>query len=225
MAGHGVPVAAGLQGSHTHCKLAGLQYRRMDELVDHALVASLQSTQRTLCGFCDGDQLGLVCAVCRRGYHVELCRLHGIVRCESYFLCALCNIQAVFVAQAVLDTVSNNLASTTQIEDTDLAALQEIFGTKISPNIHAFVDGNHFIYRHAAQGYHTVNVTVYCHYFISLVKACDQELLTGLLCGITFKIALVAGITNIHNYVPLSVFLFTYVFESDFRRRNSASIK
>ena len=82
--------------------------------------------------------------------------------------------------------------------NTDFTALQDVLGTKIVPDIQALIQRNNLVHGHAAEGNHTVNMGVDRNHFISLVQTGDQELITSLLGGITLKIALIAGITNIH---------------------------
>ena len=200
VAGHGVPVAARLQAGHAHGQLAGLQHAGMDELVDGALVAGLQAAQGTLGGLLQGDQLGLVAAVCRGGDHVELGGMLGVIALEGDLLGALGNVQAVFDVQVIFHTVGRDGAgAVTNVEDADLAALQEVMGAEVGPDVDALVDGNFLMYRHAAQGDHAVHVAVNGHDLISLVQAGDQHLIADFLGGVALKIALIAGIADVHK--------------------------
>ena len=55
------------------------------------------------------------------------------------------------------------------------------------------------MYRHAAEGYHTVDVRVNGYDLVRLVESGDQELITKLLCRVTLHISLVCTVTNIHK--------------------------
>ena len=171
----------------------------MDELVDGTLVAGFQAAQRTLGGFLNGDELGLVTAVGRGGNHVELGGLFGVNALEGDFLGALGDVQAVLVVHGIFHAVGGNYAGAfPDVEHADLTAFQEIVGAEVGPDIDALVDGHGLMDRHAAQSDHTVHVAVHSHDLVSLVQAGDEELVAGLFGGVALKIALVAGITNIH---------------------------
>ena len=87
----------------------------------------------------------------------------------------------------------------TDVEDADLAALEEIMGAEIGPDINTFVDGHFLMHRHTAQCDHAVHMAVDGHDLIGLVQAGDQHLIAGLLRRIALEIALIAGIANIHT--------------------------
>ena len=87
----------------------------------------------------------------------------------------------------------------TNVEDADFAALQEVMGAEVGPDVNALVDGHLLMHRHTAQRDHTVDVAVDGHNLIRLVQAGDKHLVAGFLCGIALEIALIAGIADIHN--------------------------
>ena len=200
MAGHGVPVAARLQSGHTHRQLAGLEDAGVDKLIDGALVAGLHRAEGALGSLLDGDELILIAAVGRGRYHVEFSGVRRVIALEGDLLVALCDVQAVLVVQVILFAVSRDRTGTiTDVEDADLAALKEIMGAEIGPDINALVDGHFLMHRHTAQCDHAVHMAVDGHDLIGLVQAGDQHLIAGLLRRIALEIALVAGITNIHT--------------------------
>ena len=200
VAGHGVPVAAGLQSGHTHGQLAGLEHAGMDELVDRALVAGLDAAQRALGGLLNGDELVLIAAMGRGRDHVELGRMLRVVALEGDLLVALGQVQAVLVVQVILLAIRRDRAGTvTDVEDADLAALQEVVGAEVGPYINALVDGDLLVHRHAAQRDHAIHVAVDSDHLICLVQAGDEHFVAGLLGGVALEITLVAGITNIHT--------------------------
>ena len=108
--------------------MAGLQHIRVDELVDGALVASLDTAQRTVICIGHLDQAGLVRAVRGSGHHVELGGMLRVSGSEGHFPGAFGDVQAVFIAQLVLDTVGHHDTGgiLADVEHADLAALQEI---------------------------------------------------------------------------------------------------
>ena len=55
------------------------------------------------------------------------------------------------------------------------------------------------MYRHAAQGDHAIHVAVNGHDLISLVQAGDQHFIADFLGGVALKIALIAGIADVHK--------------------------
>ena len=75
VAGHGVPVAAGLHGGHTHGQLASFENTGVNKLVDNPLVAGFQCPQGALCGIRNGNELRLISAVCRRTDHIKTGRI------------------------------------------------------------------------------------------------------------------------------------------------------
>ena len=204
VAGHGVPVGAGLQLGHAHAQLAGLEHVGVDELVDGALVAGLGAAQRPVIGVRHLDQAGLVGAVGRGRHHVELGGVGGISRGKGDFLGALGDVQAVLVAQLVLDAVGHHDAGgiLADVEHTDLAALEEIVGAEVGPHVDALVDGHHLVHRHAAQGDHAVHMAVDGHHLVGLVQAGDEHLIPHFLGGVALEVLLVAGITDIHSDMP-----------------------
>ena len=60
VAGHGVPVGAGLQLGNAHAQLAGLEHVGVDEMIDGALIAGLDAAQRTVICIRHLDEAGLV---------------------------------------------------------------------------------------------------------------------------------------------------------------------
>ena len=52
------------------------------------------------------------------------------------------------------------LTEVSRIENPDFTAFQEIVSTEVSPAVDAFVDGNHFVNRHTANGNHSVYVRI-----------------------------------------------------------------
>ena len=87
----------------------------------------------------------------------------------------------------------------TNVEDADFAALQEVMGAEVGPDVDALVDGDFLMYRHAAQRHHAVHVAVHGHDLVRLVQAGDEHFVSGFLGGVALEIALVAGITDIHT--------------------------
>ena len=181
----------------------------MDELVDGALVAGLQSTQRPLGSFCNGDELGLIGAVGGGGNHVEPGGILLIVGGKGDLLGAHGDVQAVLVAQRIAHAIGTDHTGTTQIEDADLPALQHILGAEIAPDIQPLVDGDHFVNGHAAEGDHPVHMAVNADDFVSLVQSGDQELLAKLLGGVAGHILGMGRIANIHIFTP---FLISYIW-------------
>ena len=172
----------------------------MDELVDRALVAGLDAAQRALGGLLDGDELVLIAAMGRGRDHVELGRMLRVVALEGDLLVALGQVQAVLVVQVILLAIRRDRAGTvTNVEDADLAALQEIVGAEVGPYINALVDGDLLVHRHAAQRDHAIHVAVNGDHLICLVQAGDEHFVAGLLGGVALEITLVAGITDIHT--------------------------
>ena len=53
---------------------------------------------------------------------------------------------------------------------TDLAALQEIVGAKVCPNVNALINGHDLVDRHAAQRDHAVNMAVNGNHLICFVQ-------------------------------------------------------
>ena len=200
VAGHRVPVGTRLQRGHAHAQLAGLQHIRVDELVDGALVAGLDAAQRTMVRIGHLDEAGLVRAVRRSGDHVELGRMLRVGGSKGHFLGALGDVQAVLIAQLVLDTVGHHDAGgiLADVEHADLAAFEEIVGAKVGPDINALVDGHGLVHRHTAQRDHAVHMAVNSNNFIRLVQAGDEHLVPHFLGGVALEIFLVAGITDIH---------------------------
>ena len=200
VAGHRVPVGTGVQLGHAHAQLAGLQHVRVDELIDGAFVAGFHAAQRTMVCIGHLDQAGLISAVCRSRHHIELGRMLGISGSKGHFLGALGDVQAVLVAQLILHAVSHHDTGgiLADVEHTDLAALQEIVGAEVCPDIDALVDGHGLVHRHTAQRDHAVHMAVNGNNFICLVQAGDEHLVPHFLGGIALEIFLVAGITDIH---------------------------
>ena len=200
VAGHGVPVAARLQSGHAHGKLAGFQHAGVDKLVDGALVAGFQGAQRALGSVSQGDQLGFVTAMGRSTDHIELGGLGGIIAGKGNFLGALGDVQAVLIAQVIGHAVcGNGTGAITNVENADFAALQEIVGAKVCPNVNALINGHDLVDRHAAQRDHAVNMAVNGNHLICFVQIGNQELIADFLGGIALEVTLIAGITNIHG--------------------------
>lgn len=221
VAGHSVPVGAGLQLGHAHAQLAGLEHVGVDELIDGALIAGLDAAQRTVICISHLDEAGLVRAMCRSGDHIELCRMLGVCGSKRNFPGTLGDIQAVLIAQLVLHTVGHHDARgvLADVEHTDLAALEEIVGAKVGPDVDALVDGDRLVDRHTAQRDHAVHMAVDSYDFIRLVQAGDEHLVAHLLGGVALEVFLVAGITDIHSGSP---FLLSAGYGRN-RRRQPAS--
>ena len=203
VARHAVPDTARLQRCHSHGKLACFQHIRMNELVDDSLIGSIGITQRALCGILQGDQLCLVGRVGRRTHHVKFCRSLLTVTGKDHFLCAFCDVQAVFIAKAVLHSVRCDGSGTSDIADSDLAALKEIVGTEIFPAVDPLFNGDMFFHRHTSQCHHAVHVGVYGYHLIRMVEILNQELVPKFFGCVAFYISLICGITNIHMFLPL----------------------
>ena len=172
----------------------------MDKLVNGTLVAGLNAAQGALGGLLNGDELVLVAAMGRGRNHVEFGRVLGIVTLKSNFFVALRDVQAVLVVQVVFLAIRRDGAGpVADIENADLAALQEVMGAEVGPDVDALVDGDFLMYRHTAQRHHAVHVAVHGHDLVRLVQAGDEHFVSGFLSGVALEIALVAGITDIHT--------------------------
>ena len=173
----------------------------MDELIDGALIAGLDTAQRTMVRIGHLDETGLIGAVCRSGHHVELGGVLGVRGSKGDFLGALGDVEAVLVAQLVLHTVGHHDARgvLANVEHADLAALEEIMGAKIGPDVNALVDGHGLVHRHTAQRDHPVHMAVDGHDLIGLVQAGDEHFVARFLGGVALEVLLVAGVADIHE--------------------------
>ena len=177
----------------------------MDKLIDDALVGSSHVAERLLVRVGDLQKLCLIAPVRGGGNHVELGGLGSVVAGEEDFLRAHGDVEAVLVAKLVDRAVDGDLACTADIEDADLAALQEIVGAEVCPNVDALVDGDGLLDGHAAERHHAVDMAVYCHNGIGNVQVFDQEFLPELFGGIAFYIIRVCCVTDIHVLPPYSM--------------------
>ena len=137
----------------------------------------------------------------RSADHVELGRLLCVVAGELHFLGALGDVQAVLVAHFIGNAVGCYSAGSADVENADLAALQEIVGAEVLPAVDPLVDRNLLGGGHAAQGHHAVHVGVHRHNLVGNVQVLDQKLVAQLLGGVALDISLICGITNIHVFV------------------------
>ena len=119
---------------------------------------------------------------------------------KDHFLCAFCDVQAVFIAETVLHSVRCDGSGTSNIEDSDLAALKEIVGTEVFPAVDPLFDGDMFFHRHAAQCHHAVHMGVYGYHLIRMVEILNQELISKFFGCVAFYVSLICGITNIHMF-------------------------
>ena len=134
----------------------------------------------------------------RCAHHIELGRIFRILALKVNLLGSLGDVQAVLVAHLEGLSVCGNAARAADIEDADLAALQEIMGAEVLPAVDSLLNGNLLCGRHAAQRHHAVHVGIHGHYLVGHIQVLNQELLPQLLGGVALYILLVCGITNIH---------------------------
>ena len=173
VAGHGVPVTAGGELRQAHRELAGLHDAGIDELVDGALVAAFERADIALDRVLERDKLVFIAAMRRGAGHVKARGILRVVAGEQYFLRALGQIQAVFIAQVIFYAVGLDCARSAEIEHTDLTAFEEIVRAEVCPHVEALVDGDSLAHRHTAHRDHAVNMAVNGDDLVGLVQAGD----------------------------------------------------
>ena len=140
----------------------------------------------------------------RRGAdHIEFGRMSGIITGKSDLFCSHRDIQAVLMPHFVCDAVACDCTWFTDVEDSDFPAFQEIMCAEVFPAVNALINRNCFIDRHAAQGYHPIDMRINRCDFIGCKQIRNQKLIPNFIRGITLEVPLVSRITNIHCYVLL----------------------
>ena len=196
---HGVPDAALGQLGQTHGELAGLQYIRMDELVDNTLVAGHGIPAGALVGVREGQEGRLAGLVSRSGDQIESCRILRVLAAKADLSGTLGDVEAVLEAELEALFIRLDKARASQIEDTGFTPLQEIRGAEVGPDVDALVDGEDLMNGHDAEDDHTVDMGIGGLDGVRLIEAGDQELLPKLLGGIALDIIGSGGITDVHN--------------------------
>ena len=86
----------------------------------------------------------------RCAYHVELSRCRCVVTGKIYFLGSLRDVQAILISHLEFLSVSHNPAAAADVENADLAALQEIVCAEILPAVNSLIYGNSLCGRHTS---------------------------------------------------------------------------
>ena len=141
---HRVPRSTWVELGQTKLELAGafLQYVVDDELIDGAVVALLQRTDRSPdCSLqralttVEGDPLGLIVLVGGGRVQVELSRLRGILRAEEHLLVnilvladvATTNVQRLLGRECILLAIDDdNTVALATVDNTYLTVVEEI---------------------------------------------------------------------------------------------------
>ena len=142
VAGHGVPYTARFQMRHTHFQLAALYLAGKDILANGPVIGLLQTTQLLLVLLLDDhnaflrltihlNENGGAGSVRRCAVDVELRGICGIDGLENDILLAHPDVHSVTVRYGVFLSVYGNDTVAADIDDAHLAALKEIFRTKL----------------------------------------------------------------------------------------------
>ena len=129
--GHCVPAVAGSELRHTHCELAAFADCGVNVLINDALVHILVVAEGTVNSLVLGDVNRGIGLVRGAGVDVELRGICLVVRLEYNLLRSHTDINAVLEIERVLRAVKNNSTLAADIDDTHLAALEEILRAEL----------------------------------------------------------------------------------------------